>query len=198
MSKVLVLMIGLVVVAGGVWWWVNSSSSQGDEKMMEGESMMKLSEEKAMMENDAKAEDAGMMEKQSDNMMEKPTMEAKESGMMKTASTMMGENERYLTYTKENFEQSKESRRVLFFYASWCPNCKPADADFEAKRSEIPSDVRVIRVNYNDPDTDQEEKDLAKQYGVTYQHTFVQINKDGQVVTKWNGGKMAELLKNIK
>lgn len=196
MTKALMIIIGLGIVVGGVWWWTDSQSSLEDEKMTGSESMMKPNEEK-MMESDTKMEDAGMMEKRGDTMMEKPAMETKEGSMMKS-EVMMGQSERYVTYSKESLEQTKESRRVLFFYASWCPNCKPADAEFREKISEIPSDVTVVRVNYNDPDTDQEEKDLARKYGVTYQHTFVQIDKDGQVVTKWNGGKMAELLKNIK
>lgn len=86
----------------------------------------------------------------------------------------------------------------LYFYANWCPICKPADADFKANSSKIPPDVTVIRVNYNDTDTGQEEKDLAKKYGITYQHTFVQIDAQGKEVTKWNGGQTDELLANIK
>lgn len=90
------------------------------------------------------------------------------------------------------------NRRVLFFYASWCPFCRPADAEFRERMSEIPSDVTVIRVNYNDSDTDEGEKNLARQYGVTYQHTFVQIDLDGAAVATWNGGKLKELLNHIK
>jgi thioredoxin-related protein len=48
------------------------------------------------------------------------------------------------------------------------------------------------------PETDQEEKDLAKKYGITYQHTFVQIDSKGNEITKWNGGKTDELLAKIK
>lgn len=89
-------------------------------------------------------------------------------------------------------------RRVLFFYASWCPFCRPADAEFRERMNEIPSDVTVIRVNYNDSDTDEDEKNIARQYGVTYQHTFVQIDRDGKAIAIWNGGKLKELLSRIK
>ena len=44
----------------------------------------------------------------------------------------------------------------------------------------------------------KEEKDLAKKYAITYQHTFVQIDGLGKEVTKWNGGKTDDLLTNIK
>ena len=105
---------------------------------------------------------------------------------------------RYVEYSKSAFEGASAKRRVLFFYASWCPTCRPADASFKAGANEIPEDMVVIRVNYNDPDTDNAEKELARKYGITYQHTFVQIDSAGKEVTKWNGGQLSELLANIK
>lgn len=104
----------------------------------------------------------------------------------------------YVEYTTEVFEQSSSTRRVLFFYASWCPTCRPADANFKENVSQFPDDLTVIRVNYNDTETSDEEKELARKYGVTYQHTFVQIDKEGNTVVKWNGGQTKELLTNIK
>ncbi len=123
-----------------------------------------------------------------------------EDDVMQDSEEMMDENvisPRYVNYNKTAFESASDTRRVLFFYASWCPTCKPADASFTQNVNDIPDDVTVIRVNYNDPETDQEEKDLAKKYGITYQHTFVQIDSDGNEVTKWNGGQIEELLSKI-
>jgi thioredoxin 1 len=105
----------------------------------------------------------------------------------------------YLPYSSQAFAATATfPKRVLFFYANWCPTCKPADESFSQNAQKIPKNVAVIRVNYNDSDTDQAEKDLAKKYAVTYQHTFVQIDQQGNEVAKWNGGKIEELLKNIK
>ncbi len=104
----------------------------------------------------------------------------------------------YIPFSPEVLASSATTRRVLFFYASWCPTCIPADASFTNNVSQIPADVTLVRVNYNDTETDQEEKDLAKQYGVTYQHTFVQIDAKGNEITKWNGGQIDELLSNLK
>ena len=39
---------------------------------------------------------------------------------------------------------------------------------------------------------------FLEKYGITYQHTFVQIDAEGKEITKWNGGKIDELLTNIK
>lgn len=128
-----------------------------------------------------------------------------EKGMLKEATNSTGINQKtlqkegkYLPFSPEVFTSSAGSRRVLFFYASWCPTCRPADANFSSNVSQIPGDVTLIRVNYNDTDTDQAEKDLANKYAVTYQHTFVQIDAEGKVVTKWNGGQIEELLTRLK
>lgn len=105
---------------------------------------------------------------------------------------------RYVEYSKLNLENAKNNRRVLFFYANWCPTCRPADANFSQNDDQIPSDVFLVRVNYKDTETEEAEKDLAAKYGVTYQHTFVQIDENGAEITKWNGGQITELLQNIK
>ncbi|MBI5358652.1 hypothetical protein HZB69_03460 [Candidatus Amesbacteria bacterium] len=118
---------------------------------------------------------------------------AEQTKMVKNDNTS-----RYVEYSKAALDQSVAKRRVLYFYATWCPSCKVANEDFTANPNKIPEDVVVIRTNYNDPNTAQEERDLAKKYGITYQHTFVQIDGQGKEITKWNGGKTDELLANIK
>jgi thiol-disulfide isomerase/thioredoxin len=121
--------------------------------------------------------------------------DAKASG---EGAMMMHTDSRYIPYAKNVLADTKAQKRVLFFYANWCPTCRPADESFSKNEAKIPQDVRLIRVNYNDTDTDDEEKALAKQYGITYQHTFVQIDAKGAVVTKWNGGQIDELVSHIK
>ncbi len=152
---------------------------------------------------------------QSDTMMKKEeAMKPQEQTVLESANKMMKKGEsameeenkmdykmarsRYIEYTDSVLESTSGNRDVLFFYASWCPTCKSADENFRQNEDKIPADVRLIRVNYNDPDTDQEEKDLAKKYGITYQHTFVQIDSTGAEMAKWNGGEIEELLSRIK
>lgn len=117
---------------------------------------------------------------------------------MKKDTIMMKKSDRYVPYSKSVFEGASGKRRILYFYATWCPTCKIAQEDLSAREDKIPENVIVMRVNYNDPDTDQEEKDLAKQYGISYQHTFVQVDSVGNEITKWNGGGIAELLVKVK
>lgn len=105
---------------------------------------------------------------------------------------------KYVVFSEQQLTSHANSRRVLFFYANWCPTCQPADQSFTQQTSRLPADVVVIRVNYNDSQTDDTQKELARKYGVTYQHTFVQIDEDGTEVAKWNGGKIDELLSNLR
>lgn len=105
---------------------------------------------------------------------------------------------RYVEYSKEVLGATTDKKRVLYFYANWCPTCIPADENFKSNIDRIPEDVVLIRVNYNDDQTDDEEKALEDRYGITYQHTFVQIDENGNEITKWNGGQTDELLANLK
>lgn len=81
---------------------------------------------------------------------------------------------------------SLDGNIVLDFYASWCPSCRKLEKDIEASLGDIPSDLTIVKVNY---DT---ETDLKSQYGVTRQHTLVQVDNQGNLIKKWSGGNTLE------
>lgn len=110
----------------------------------------------------------------------------------------VSDDSRYVEYSNESYDGASDKRRILFFYASWCPTCRVADPNIRQNVSQIPKDVVVLRVNYNDPETDEDEMKLAQKYNITYQHTFVQVDSQGNEVAKWNGGQIEEILSNIK
>ncbi|MEK7564045.1 MAG: hypothetical protein AAB510_00550 [Patescibacteria group bacterium] len=59
--------------------------------------------------------------------------------------------------------------------------------------SKIPSDLSILDVDYDNS------SDLKKKYGVTYQHTFVQVDKDGNMIKKWNGSPtLAKLVSEVR
>ncbi|MDO8560288.1 MAG: thioredoxin family protein [bacterium] len=98
----------------------------------------------------------------------------------------------YRPYTKDAYEQAKAEGRpiLLYFYANWCPLC----ADQEPKvvelfrRPDIADwGVAAFRVNYNDSDTDSDERDLAAEFGVNYQHTFFTFDRSGKQVWRATG-----------
>lgn len=180
MNKNIMIMVGVLVLVLVGAFFVNMQNAKSNKASMMDK------EDSAMKEE--KFSDTEVMEKSDSDL----AMEKDEDKMMESESS------RYVEYSKAALNGAAKDRRVLYFYASWCPTCKPADANLKANADKIPEDMTVIRVNYNDTDTDAEEKDLAKKYGATYQHTYVQIDGNGNEITKWNGGKIDELLKNIK
>lgn len=99
---------------------------------------------------------------------------------------------RYVTYSPPSFEEVKDKKRVYFFHATWCETCFAANKEFTEKRDLIPEDVVLFKTDYDS------EKELKKQYGITYQHTFVYVDSDGNQVKKWNGGAIDELKTNTK
>ena len=105
---------------------------------------------------------------------------------------------KYVPFDETTQLVGQSEKLVLFFYASWCPTCRPVDTELRQDTSKLPDGVKVVRVNYKDPDTEESEKELAKKYGITYQHTFVQIDSVGKEIKKWNGGGIDQILRNMK
>ena len=106
-------------------------------------------------------------------MAEKEALEDKAT-MMKAGS--------YEAYAPEKVMLASTSHDVvLFFRASWCPTCRAVDADIKANLGKIPSNLAILDVDYDNSTA------LKQKYGVTYQHTFVQVNKDGNLIKKWSG-----------
>lgn len=98
----------------------------------------------------------------------------------------------YLAYTKAAFDAAVDKKRVLFFHAAWCPTCKAADAKFLSGTGRLPSDAVIFKVNY---DTEME---LKKKYGITYQHTYVYVDAQGNEIAKWNGGDTVGVMNHLK
>ncbi len=123
-----------------------------------------------------------------DNMKKKPPMEKIEN-----KNDKVNKNAPFITYKdmKQVMNLAKDKPTVLFFKATWCPSCLSAAMDFQINKKKL-KDVNLVVVNYD------QYKDLKKRYGVSYQHTFVQVSPDGDAIVKWNGGKTPELLKKIK
>jgi len=184
-KKIMIGILALVVVLGGVYIATRSS---GDDKMMTDK---KMAEDK-MMKEDAMKKDEAM--KKDDAMMKKDeVMEDKGGAMMAKGDAMMMKGGQYVAYDAAKLAFAKEGKVVLFFNASWCPTCKAIDADIKASLSDIPANTLIMSVDYDSS------KDLKVKYGVTTQHTFVQVDADGNSLNKWVGGDTLEkVLSNIK
>ncbi|MCR4278863.1 MAG: thioredoxin family protein [bacterium] len=89
------------------------------------------------------------------------------------------------------YTQAKaEGRPILLnFFANWCPTCATQEPRTEALfiNKKVPSGISAFRINYNDSETDEDERDLAKQLHVTYQHTYIYFDKNGNETARTIG-----------
>jgi thiol-disulfide isomerase/thioredoxin len=166
-SNALITILLIAVIGGGAVLALNNKNVKDkmevdEQVMMKDEAM--LGEDK-MMEEEVMAEDDKMM---------------------------MADRVGYLDYDEESFEEAKDKKRVLFFYANWCPTCRPVDKEINEKVQQIPEDTVVFKVDY---DTEDE---LKEKYVITYQHTFVYVDETGAEISKWNGGDFGDILEKTK
>lgn len=69
---------------------------------------------------------------------------------------------------------------VMFFHAPWCPDCVATEASLRSEG--VPDGLTVVKADF---DT---ETDLRATYGVTVQHSFVQLDGD-DAVKVWTGSR---------
>lgn len=196
-----------VVVAGAAYYNLRPEGEimveKGKEMMEEGEAMMKDGE--AMMEKgeDMMKDGEAMMEKDVDGaMMEKKDGEAMEE---KVEPAPQGNNTSFqgevlagsssgpvlLDFNKEDYEKAIVEGKVvaLFFYANWCPTCRIEFPKMQQAFDQMLTfshsawfDVVGFRVNYKDSQTDDFERQLARDFGVGYQHTKVLVQNGERVL----------------
>lgn len=140
-----------------------------------------------------RAKDAAMVQ---EKMSQEAAMEKDKAvdtaAMVKEDDTMKKGS--YETYGPEKIATAaSRGNVVLFFRASWCPTCKAVDADIKANLGSIPENLTILDVDYDNSSA------LKVKYGVTQQHTFVEVDKDGGLIKKWLGSPtLAALVARVK
>ena len=82
----------------------------------------------------------------------------------------------YLDY-KIDLVESSTGKRVLFFHAPWCSQCKELDESI--KNGKIPEGVTIFKTDF---DSNQK---LRQQFGVTLQTTLVLLDDKGNLAKKY-------------
>lgn len=99
------------------------------------------------------------------------------------------ENGRYISYDSKELTSMQN---VIFFAASWCPTCRALDKELVNSKKQIPDNLTILKADF---DT---EKELRKKYGVTLQHTLVQVDSNGNLITKWSSSRdLTEILEEV-
>lgn len=103
-----------------------------------------------------------------------------------SGTVLAGSSAPLIDFNKADYDAAVQTDKlvVLYFYANWCPICRQEVPHLEAAFNELETDKVIgFRVNYNDDQTDDNERELARQFGVPYQHTKVFL-KNGTSVLK--------------
>lgn len=87
---------------------------------------------------------------------------------------------------------AEKGTTVVFFFATWCPNCILTLTELQEKWDEINPDITLVIADYD------QETALKAQYGVTYQDTFVLLDKNASAAKLWNAGGVAGLNENTQ
>lgn len=85
-----------------------------------------------------------------------------------------------------------KGKTVVFFFASWCPNCRATVTELNARWADVDPDITLVIADYD------KETSLKGKYGVTYQDTFVLLDSKGNATKAWNSGGVNGLNANTK
>jgi len=103
-----------------------------------------------------------------------------------SANVLAGTTTKYLAFDKIEYDKARMANKIILlkFYANWCPSCQAEESEiYSAVNSLNNPNLVIFRVNYKDTDTDSYETELAKDFGITVQHTKVLL-KNGKVALK--------------
>ncbi len=96
-------------------------------------------------------------------------------------------------YAEEKVSRAAEETVVLAFLADWCPSCRAFKQDVNAQLDEIPSGVTILEVDYD------EETELKQKYGIRTQHTFVEVDAEGNKIQMWTGAnRLSDLVERVQ
>lgn len=157
-----IALVALAALAGGGYYVATQDSTPAVSDT--GSSDVMTDEHDGVMEGDAMMEEEGAM------------MEGDDKG------TTMVKGVTYEAYSAERLSVANTGPVVLFFHASWCPTCRAADSAISAGLNSE-NELTILKVDYDTSTA------LKQKYGVTYQHTFVQVDVNGNLVKKWSGSQ---------
>ncbi len=163
LAGVLVLVIGGVIVSAVA---VNNRSKETTSSANNSSSSVNSS--LVIAKDDIMKKDDSVMSKDD-------SMKKAESASTKTAAGT------YTNYSSDLVKTADKNNVVLFFNASWCPTCRSAVKNINENLSSIPSNLTILSADYD------KEIALRQKYGVTTQHTFVKVDKDGNLLKKTSG-----------
>lgn len=190
-SKTVVpIVVVTVVVAGLAAFFVNQTAIDGAVKGGEtgigaavDDVQSAAGEAAATEEQIASAEEGAMMEKET---------------VSYSGEVIAGSATPYIRYNKADFDKALDEGKAVYvyFYATWCPLCKAERPSVLSGFDGLGETGAVgFEAHWGDGQNTAEDDNLARDYGVSSQHTHIFIGKDGKVAERVIGsldGNLAE------
>ena len=98
----------------------------------------------------------------------------------------------YTEWSEANFEAAADEQRWLYFHADWCSVCRVLNDDINANLSDIPDDVVIFKVDFDD------NQDLRQKYGVTTQTVIVAVDAQGEKTQSYNAYSTPDLISIVE
>ncbi len=104
------------------------------------------------------------------------------------------DQEKYFPYSENALSNSVRNGKTLLFFAAgnWCNTCSARDSELSKKANVLPNDVSVLKIDYDN------DKEMNRKYNVVTQHTLILLDENGNEITRWVGGDLANLLEKLK
>lgn len=117
-----------------------------------------------------------------------------------SGARLAGDLSPLLDFNQADYQAALKTDKLiaLYFYADWCPICREEVPKLYEAFNQLNNDhVIGFRVNYNDDQTDEVEKALAREHGVAYQHTKVFVKNNQRVLKSPESWDTARYLAEI-
>lgn len=183
MNKTLLTIITLVVIIFVIYSYSNKEEGMMNNPATQESALETETVEDKTMEDGVDGEMDDVMKKEDES--EDKMMDDEAGSMLDAAvsvETSLASAGTYEAYAENKLARAESGNVVLFFKASWCPSCRTLDADIKTNQADIPAGVTILEVDYDKATA------LKQKYGVTTQHTLVEVDASGKLVNKWSGG----------
>lgn len=102
----------------------------------------------------------------------------------------------YMDFSTDEYEKAKRDGKVvlLYFMANWCSTCRAQEPINLKAFEELKDDneIAIFKIHILDSETTEVNEELADEFGVRLQHTYVILNRQGEVAFTHTGPLVKE------
>jgi len=100
----------------------------------------------------------------------------------------------YVDFSETTLLRAQQKGTPILFFAAtkWCTTCSAFEEEVLKRKGEIPPDVTILKVDYDN------DAYMNESYQVTNQHTLVMLDQSGTELTRWVGGDFDLMLQELQ